>query len=63
MEVFGNHHGVLPGRQDKARRCSPAIKQRTIIVVEGDFELSLTVYDLYEYPPVVGEGHFPSSLA
>jgi hypothetical protein len=46
MEVLGNHHGVLPGWQDKARRYSLAIKKCTIIVVEGNFELSLRVYDL-----------------
>ena len=63
MGVFGNHHGVLPGRQDKARRYSPAIKQRTIIVIEGNFELSLTICDLYEYPTVIGERDFPSCLA
>ena len=63
MEVFGNHHGMLPGWQDKARRYSLAIKQRTIIVVKGNFELGLIVNDLYEYPTVVGEGDFPSSFA
>jgi hypothetical protein len=60
MKVFGNHQGVLSGWQDKARRYSPAIKQRSIIVVERKFKLHLTVNGLYEDPTVEGEGDLPS---
>jgi hypothetical protein len=62
MEVFGNYQGVLSGWQDKARRYSPAIKQRTIIVVERKFKLRLIVDGLYEDPMVEGEGDLPSSF-